>query len=208
MKIKLKTRIKTKIKIRTRTRRPTAPVSSHHRTSGQQEELRSTSLKKTVMGLVIALVGFGVFYSVLWMYGFPVQEFAASRFLNSPDENVITAGGQYLRGYIFDCFFAGIHFCFSGYFCACGLPMFSFVSNITGVALVRVPGAYFMSKMFPSTLLPMGLATAAGSLLQAVICVIAYGIIGRRDIFGGCINCILCIYFFKISEISEFHDDL
>ena len=42
------------------------------------------------MGLVIALVGFGVFYSVLWMYGFPVQEFAASRFLNSPDENVIT----------------------------------------------------------------------------------------------------------------------
>ena len=59
-------------------------------TSGQQEELRSTSLKKTVMGLVIALVGFGVFYSVLWMYGFPVQEFAASRFLNSPDENVIT----------------------------------------------------------------------------------------------------------------------
>ena len=62
--------------------------------------------------------------------------------------------------------------------------MFSFVSNITGVALVRVPGAYFMSKMFPSTLLPMGLATAAGSLLQAVICVIAYGIIGRREKAG------------------------
>ena len=59
-------------------------------TSGQQEELRSTNLKKTVLGLVIALVGFGVFYSVLWMYGFPVQEFAASRFLNSPDESVIT----------------------------------------------------------------------------------------------------------------------
>ena len=59
-------------------------------TSGQQEELRSTNLKKTVLGLVIVLVGFGVFYSVLWMYGFPVQEFAASRFLNSPDENVIT----------------------------------------------------------------------------------------------------------------------
>ena len=59
-------------------------------TSGQQEELRSTNLKKTVSGLVIALVGFGVFYSVLWMYGFPVQEFAASHFLKSPDESVIT----------------------------------------------------------------------------------------------------------------------
>lgn len=33
---------------------------------------------------------------------------------------VVTLGGQYLRGYIWDCLFAGMHFCFSGYFCACG----------------------------------------------------------------------------------------
>ena len=29
---------------------------------------------------------------------------------------VVRFGGQYLRGYIFDCIFAGIHFSFSGFF--------------------------------------------------------------------------------------------
>ena len=85
--------------------------------------------------------------------------------------------GQYLRGYVWDCIFAGIHFSFSGYFCACGKSYLSFLHNITAIVLVRVPGAYLMSKMFPQTLFPMGLATAAGSLLSAIICVIAFFII-------------------------------
>ena len=33
---------------------------------------------------------------------------------------VIRLGGQYLRGYVWDCFFAGMQFSFSGYFCAIG----------------------------------------------------------------------------------------
>ena len=36
---------------------------------------------------------------------------------------VVRLGGQYMRGYVWDCIFAGIHFCFSGYFCAYGLSM-------------------------------------------------------------------------------------
>ena len=135
--------------------------------------------KKTMWYAIAVAAGFGVVVSILIQF---IAEPVVGLF--TPDESVIAAGGQYLRGYILDCFFAGIHFCFSGYFCAYGLPMFSFVSNIAGVALVRVPGAYLMSKMFPTTLLPMGLATAAGSLLQAIICVVAYGIIGRRERAG------------------------
>ena len=92
----------------------------------------------------------------------------------------IAAGGQYLRGYILDCCFAGLHFCFSGYFCAIGRSELSFLHNITAVVLVRVPGAYLMSKWFPTTLLPMGLATAAGSLLSVIICVIAFLVLRRR----------------------------
>ena len=102
------------------------------------------------------------------------------------DAAVIVAGGAYLQGYIFDCIFAGIHFCFSGYFCACGRSMISFAHNISSVALVRVPGAYLTSKMFPTTLLPMGLATAAGSLVSVVICVVAYLILSvDRHCRGG-----------------------
>lgn len=40
--------------------------------------------------------------------------------LFTPDQAAVLAGGQYLRGYIWDSFFAGVQFSFSGYFCACG----------------------------------------------------------------------------------------
>ena len=94
---------------------------------------------------------------------------------------VVRFGGQYLRGYIFDCIFAGIHFSFSGFFCACRKSGLSFLHNILAIVLMRVPGVYVTSKLFPATLLPMGLATAAGSLLSVVICLIAFGVIRRKS---------------------------
>ena len=131
--------------------------------------------KQTMWYAIGIAVGFGVIVSVLFQF---IAEPVVGLF--TPDEGVIAAGGQYMHGYIFDCLFAGIHFCFSVYFCACGKSMISFIHNISGVALVRVPGAYLMSKMYPATLLPMGLATAAGSILQVLICIVAYRIICRR----------------------------
>ena len=101
--------------------------------------------------------------------------------LFTPDTAVIHAGGQYLRGYIWDSFFAGIHFSFSGYFCACGKSGLSFLHNVTAIIFVRIPGAIFTSTHFPTTLLPMGLATAAGSLLSVIVCVIAYTVLRRKE---------------------------
>ena len=101
--------------------------------------------------------------------------------LFTPDAAVTAAGGQYLRGYIWDSFFAGVQFSFSGYFCACGKSGISFLHNSLSILLVRVPGAYLASKYFPQTLLPMGLANAAGSLFSIFVCVIAYTIILRRE---------------------------
>lgn len=87
---------------------------------------------------------------------------------------VIRFGGQYLRSYILDCVFAGIHFSFSGYFCACGKSVLSFLHNISSVLLVRVPGFYLASMLFPDTLFPMGLASAGGSLLSVMLCILFY----------------------------------
>jgi len=87
---------------------------------------------------------------------------------------VIRFGGQYLRSYILDCVFAGIHFSFSGYFCACGKSVLSFLHNISSVVLVRVPGSYLASMLFPDTLFPMGLASAGGSLLSVMLCILFY----------------------------------
>ena len=95
--------------------------------------------------------------------------------LFTPDDTVIHSGGHYLRGYIWDCFFAGVQFSFSGYFCAIGRSGLSFLHNTLSILLVRIPGAYQASRFFPATLLPMGLANAAGSLFSILVCLIAYG---------------------------------
>lgn len=90
------------------------------------------------------------------------------------DEAVVLAGAAYIRGYIFDCLFAGIQFSFSGYFCAWGKSGLSFLHNTLSILLVRIPGAYAACRFFPRTLLPMGLASACGSLFSSVVCVLLY----------------------------------
>lgn len=87
---------------------------------------------------------------------------------------VVHYGAQYLRSYSIDCIFASIHFCFSGFFSACGKSIYSFLHNIISVAAVRIPGAYLASVFFPETLFPMGMAAPAGSLLSIVICIFLF----------------------------------
>ena len=115
-------------------------------------------------------VGFGLIVSLL------IQIIAGPVVgLFTTDATVILLGAQYIRGYIWDCIFAGVHFSFSGYFCAYGKSEISFVHNLIAILCVRIPGVYLTSKIFPDTLFPMGLATATGSLLSVIICMIAFG---------------------------------
>ena len=99
---------------------------------------------------------------------------------NASGVEVVRLGGQYMRGYVWDCVFVGVHFSFSGYFCACGKSGLSFLHTILAIMLIRVPGVYLTSQMFPSTLFPMGLATATGSLFSVCICVVAFAILQRK----------------------------
>lgn len=132
--------------------------------AGQYHRARQT-LK---YGLVIT-VSFGVFF-VLLCQAVPMSMVG----LFSGEQAVIIWGSQYLRTYSLDCILAGIHFCFSGYFCACRLSIMSFIHNVLSILLVRIPGAWLASQMFPHTLLPMGLAAPLGSLLSALICAGVY----------------------------------
>ena len=94
--------------------------------------------------------------------------------LFSGNADVIRLGSQYLHSYIWDCVFAGMHFCFSGYFCAYGVSGISFLHNILSVVCARIPLAYLASKYYPDNLFPMGCAAPAGSLLSVLICAIAF----------------------------------
>ena len=125
--------------------------------------------RETLHYALLIAGGFGIFIAIL-------IQFIASPVVGvfTSDQTVIAFGSQYICGYIFDCFFAGIHFCFSGYFCAYGKSGISFFHNIVAILCVRIPGAYLTSKWFPQTLFPIGIATACGSLLSALICVAAF----------------------------------
>lgn len=128
---------------------------------------RADQILRYAMGIA---VGFGLIVSLL------IQIIAGPVVgLFTTDATVILLGPQYIRGYIWDCIFAGVHFSFSGYFCAYGKSEISFVHNLIAILCVRIPGVYLTSKIFPDTLFPMGLATATGSLLSVIICIIAFG---------------------------------
>ena len=142
----------------------------------------------TLKYAVLIAAVFGVIVSVITQFS---AEYAVALFTDASREDgtkVVMLGAGYLRGYIWDCLFAGIHFSFSGYFCAVGKSGLSFMHNIIAIVLVRIPGVYITSKMFAETLFPMGLATAAGSLLSVIICIFAFVLIsrsGRRKIETG-----------------------
>ena len=129
----------------------------------------------TLRYAIYMAVSFGLLVSV-------IAQFNADSVVRlfTSDHTVVTMGGEYLRGYIWDCLLAGIHFCFSGYFCACGHSELSFMHNMITLFFARIPGVYLASIMYPHTLFPMGLVTAAGSLVSVIICLIAFAWLQRR----------------------------
>lgn len=87
------------------------------------------------------------------------------------DSNVIVLGTQYMQSYIWDTVLAGMHFCFSGYFCAYGLSIISFMHNLVAALVARIPLAYLTSQWYPDSLYPMGLSAPAGSGISVIICI-------------------------------------
>ncbi len=132
--------------------------------AGEQRRARQT----LGCGICIVLI-FGLIFSAICQI---VPESIVGLF--SGDADVIHLGADYLRSYVFDCAIAGVHFCFSGFFCAHGRSFISFIHNISSIVLIRVPGAYLASEYFPDTLFEMGLAAPLGSLLSAIICICFY----------------------------------
>lgn len=130
-------------------------------------------------------------YAILFAVSFGVVVACAMQFVAGPvvglftdDADVILMGSQYIRSYVFDVIFGGVHFAMSGYFCAYGKSGISFLHNILSLLCVRIPGSWLASKFFPDTLFPMGLAPACGSVLSVIICVIAFLLLKKKGVIG------------------------
>lgn len=132
--------------------------------------------KKTLFFGTAIAAGFGLFFAILFQF---ISEPVLLLFVKD-EPKVVELGVQYLRAYVTDCFFAAFHFCFSGYFCAMGKSIISFMHNAISVVFFRIPGAYLASKIWPETLTPMGFAAPVGSAVSMLICVIAYLILRNK----------------------------
>ena len=131
--------------------------------------------RKTLWAGTAIATGIGTIFAIAFQF---ISDPVISLFTH--DDFVIMLGTQYMKSYVFDCIFAAIHFCFSGYFCAMGKSIISFIHNSTSIILIRIPGAWLASKYWPDTLFPMGCAAPLGSLLSAIICVVAFILISRK----------------------------
>ncbi len=131
--------------------------------------------KRTLWDSIVMAVGYGVVVSV-------VIQFVAFDVVGifTDDADVIKSGSEYLRSYIWDTGLAGIHFCFSGFFCACGVSIISFVHNIIAIITMRIPFSYLLSVNYPDSLFPMGIATPMGSLISVIVCIGFYIWMSRK----------------------------
>lgn len=135
--------------------------------------------KKTLFYAITIGVVYGIIVSI-------ICQFQAENILllfSSNEPKVISMGAEYLHSYVFDCIFASIHFCFSGFFSAYQKSILSFIHNVISVLVIRIPVAYLATIWYPATLYPMGWAPPIGSLLSAIICIIAYVIL-KKKFFG------------------------
>lgn len=131
-----------------------------------KQPLRTAMLITSVYGLVV---------SITLQF---IPQVAVGLFTS--DSQVLAQGSDYLRGYVWDCIFASIHFCFSGFFTACGYALISFLHNSLSIVCARVPLAWLSSMLYPDTLYPMGLSTCTGSFISCLICIGAYWWLKRK----------------------------
>lgn len=131
---------------------------------------------RTMWYAVMICAGFGIIASIITQ--FMTEDIVA---MFTDDADVIVHGGDYLSAYVWDCLIAGIHFCFSGFFCACGRSMLSFIHNVISMSCFRVPLAFAASEMYPDTLMPMGVATLIGSFTSLLMCIGFYIWIVRKS---------------------------
>ena len=125
--------------------------------------------------IITIIWGLAIVLLMHWKASFFIQLFTSQK-------EVILLGSQYMKGYVWDCIFAGLHFSFSGYFCAYGYAYLSFLHNVISIMLVRLPCSYYATTYFIDTLYPMGLAVSFGSFVSVCICLLADAWLKRKGL--------------------------
>ncbi|MBR1931344.1 MAG: MATE family efflux transporter [Lachnospiraceae bacterium] len=126
-------------------------------------------------------------YGIMVSFLFGVAMFYLSFFhgnllaaIFSKDSYAVTAAFQYLRSYAIDCLLTCFLFCFIGYYNGMGATTLVMAQGIIGAFLVRIPVAFFMSRYTGGSLFHIGLATPCSTIVQIIICSIAFFILRKK----------------------------
>ena len=126
------------------------------------------AVKALKSGIAVSLI-FGI---VMFFVAFFHGDILSGIFSNKPD--TIAAAWDYLKAYAIDCLFTCFLFCFVGFYNGIEKTKFVMAQGICGAFLVRIPVAFFMQKTGGGSLFKIGLATPCSTVLQIIMCFIAY----------------------------------
>jgi len=121
---------------------------------------------------------------ILFYLGFFHGDLLSSVF--AKDAAVIAASADYLKAYAIDCLFTAFLFCFIGYFNGCGQTFFVMLQGIIGAFCIRIPVAFFISRMAGVTLFQLGLATPCSTIVQILFCILYFFSNKKRKIDSFC----------------------
>lgn len=94
------------------------------------------------------------------------------------DAAVVAMAADYLRSYSFDCIAVAFVFCFNAYFSGQGNSWFPMTHSVVATFTCRIPLAFWFSRLWPATLLPMGFASPLATAVSMLLC---FWFVGRSD---------------------------
>lgn len=91
----------------------------------------------------------------------------------SKDSAAIEKGAEYLKSYAIDCCLTCFMFCMCGFFNGIGMTKFTMLQGTLSAFCIRIPVAFFMSRITPVSLFLIGLATPCSTFVQIIMCLFA-----------------------------------
>ncbi len=132
--------------------------------------------RKFLLYAILSSLAIGVIMAyVAWFHGVAM----ASLFSN--DSDVCIAAGEFLKGYAIDTILTSFMFCFSGYMNGYGKTTFVMLQGILSAFCVRIPVAYAMSKVIPTSVFLISLATPCASVCQTIGFVIFFVYLTKKE---------------------------
>jgi putative MATE family efflux protein len=137
--------------------------------------LKYNRAKKTLSYGICVSLCFGV---VMAYFSFFHGNLLSGMF--SKDIAVINASWDYMKAYAIDCLLTSFLFSMVGFFNGCGKTTFVMFQGIFGAFCVRIPLSYIISKVAPTSLFYIGLATPCSTFLQVAFCFVYFIIVSKN----------------------------